>query len=140
MQQPTQTYSRYWLLAILAFNMLSTAIHYCDNYIHFDQYPMPAWITQDAVWISWLVLTVIGGVGYWLYQQQKFWLAYGCLATYAATGASTPGHYFYAPLSHFSAKMNAMIWSDGIVSFALIGFLLWSILMDRPWQTSALSN
>jgi hypothetical protein len=138
--QPMQTKARSWLLVILVCNALSTAIHYFDNYVNFDQYPMPAWITQDAVWMSWLVLTTIGCAGYWLYWQQKFWLAYGCLAIYAATGASTPGHYLYAPLSHFSAKMNIMIWSDGIVGFVLIAFLLWSILIDRPWQTSALSN
>jgi hypothetical protein len=136
MRSPPSTPLHPWLLVILACNMLSTAIHYFDNYIYFDQYPVPAWISQDGVWISWLVLTIIGTIGYGLYRQQKFWLAYGCLALYAITGISTPGHYFYAPLSHFSAKMNAMIWSDGIVGFSLIAFVLWSALIDRPWQFS----
>lgn len=120
--------------------MLSTAIHYVDNYMNFDQYPMPAWIAQDAVWISWLVLTVIGGVGYWLYWQQRFWLAYACLAVYTATGGSTLGHYFYASLNYFSAKMNLMIWSDGAVSLVLIAFLLWSVSKDRPWEKATLSS
>jgi hypothetical protein len=138
--QSMQMKTRLWLLVILVFNALSTAIHYFDNYVNFDMYPMPDWITQDAVWISWVILTLIGSVGYWLYRQQKFWLAYVCLAVYTATGISTPGHYFYAPLNHFFAKMNVMIWSDGMVGFVLIAFLLWSILIDRPWQASALSN
>jgi hypothetical protein len=138
--QMTKTNSHYWLSLILVLNVLSTGIHYFDNYVHFDQYPMPNWITQEAVWISWFVLTAIAGVGYWLYRQQQFWLAYACLAIYSTTGASTPGHYFYAPLNHFSTTMNAMILSDGLVSLLLIIFLIWSILVNRPWQSSALSN
>jgi hypothetical protein len=129
--------NRLWIICIS--NVISTAIHYFDNTIHFSQYPMPAWITQNSVWISWVVLTVIGGIGCWLYYQQKYWPAYTCLALYSLTGASTLGHYFYAPLSYFSLPMNIMIWSDGWVGFALIAFLLWSGLIDRPWQRSALS-
>ncbi len=137
---PSRTHARYWLLAILVLNVLSTAIHYFDNYVSFERYPMPVWITQDAVWKSWLVLTAIGGIGYWFYWQRQFLLAYLGLVIYSATGASTLGHYFYAPLSHFSAQMNAMIWSDGIVGFLLVAFLLWSILIDQPWKASALSS
>jgi hypothetical protein len=134
-----RTHTQYGLLTLLLLNVLSTAIHYWDNYVSFEHYPMPAWITQDAVWISWVMLTAIGSMGYWLYRQRQYWPAYVCLALYALTGASTPGHYFYAPLSHFSLPMNVMIWSDGFVGFALIAFLLWSSLIDRPWQRSALS-
>ncbi|MGB8697955.1 MAG: hypothetical protein WCD18_00935 [Thermosynechococcaceae cyanobacterium] len=129
-----QTPIQGWLLSILLLNLVSTGIHYWDNYVGFDHYPMPAWITPNGVWISWLVLTVFGCVGYWLYRQQKFWLAYACLAIYAIAGVSTPGHYVYAPLNHFSLKMNVMILSDGLVGASLIAFLVWSVVVDKPWQ------
>jgi hypothetical protein len=132
--QAMKTNSHYWLLLILGLNVLSTAIHYFDNYIAFDDYPLPAWITPDGVWIAWLILTAFGGLGYWLYRQHRFWLAYFCLGLYSATGLSTPGHYFYAPFNQFSTKMHAMILSDGSVGMLLLVFVFWSAFVHRPWQ------
>ncbi len=126
------------LIVIVLCNVLSTAIHYWDNYVHFDAYPVPPWITPDRVWLAWVSLTMAGLIGLWLYGRQNYWLAYACLAVYALTGASTLGHYFYAPFSYFSAAMNAMILSDGVVGYSLLGFVLWSALLNRPWQTESL--
>jgi hypothetical protein len=123
-----------WLLVILLANLISTGIHYWDNYVSFDRYPVPAWITVDGVWISWLLFTLVGSLGYWLYCQQKWWLAYILLSVYALTGGSTPLHYLYAPMSHFMMRMNISIWSDGLVSLSLIVFLIWSVLIAREWQ------
>jgi hypothetical protein len=123
-----------WLLVILLANLISTGIHYWDNYVSFDRYPVPAWITLDGVWISWLLLTIVGGLGYWLYCQQKWWLAYLCLAIYVSTGASTPLHYLYAPMSHFMMRMNISIWSDGLAALLLILFLVWSVVIAKEWQ------
>ncbi len=124
-----------WLLIVLAANLLSTAIHYWDNYVYFDRYPVPAWITVDVVWISWLLFTIVGGLGYWLYYQQRWYVAYSCLLVYAVTGASTPLHYLYAPMSHFMTRMNISIISDGVVSLSLIIFLIWSLVIRREWQS-----
>jgi hypothetical protein len=123
-----------WLLVILIANLISTGIHYWDNYISFDRYPVPVWITIDGVWISWLLLTVIGSLGYWLYCQQKWSLAYLCLTIYVSTGASTPLHYLYAPMSHFMMRMNISIWSDGLAALLLILFLVWSVVIAKEWQ------
>jgi hypothetical protein len=123
-----------WLLVILLTNLISTGIHYWDNYVSFDRYPVPAWITLDGVWMSWLLLTIVGSLGYWLYCQQKWWLAYLCLAIYISTGASTPLHYLYAPMSHFMMRMNISIWSDGVAALLLILFLIWSVAIAREWQ------
>lgn len=133
---PPQT----WLLVILLANLISTGIHYWDNYVYFDRYPVPDWITVDGVWISWLLLTIVGSLGYWLYCQRKWWLAYLCLVIYVSTGASTPLHYLYAPMSHFMIRMNISIWSDGLAALLLIIFLIWSILIEREWQESILTD
>jgi hypothetical protein len=128
------TQSQIWLSIILFANLISTGIHYWDNYIYFDRYPVPAWITVNGVWQSWLFLTTIGGLGYWLYCQQKWYLAYICLFIYTLTGASTPLHYLYAPMSHFTIRMNISIVSDGLVSLLLIIFLFWSLAIAQEWQ------
>jgi hypothetical protein len=123
-----------WLIVILLANLISTGIHYWDNYVNFDRYPVPEWITLDGVWMSWLLLTVVGSLGYLIYCQQKWWLAYICLTIYVSTGASTPLHYLYAPMSHFMMRMNISIWSDGFVALLLILFLIWSVVIAREWQ------
>jgi hypothetical protein len=123
-----------WLLVILLANLISTGIHYWDNYVSFDMYPVPAWITVDGVWISWLLFTLAGSLGYWLYCHQRWWLAYACLIVSAVAGSSTPLHYLYAPMSHFIIRMNISIVSDGVVSLLLIVFLIWSGVIAREWQ------
>jgi hypothetical protein len=128
------TQSQTWLLIVLVANLISTGIHYWDNYVYFDRYPVPAWITVDVVWISWLLFTIAGGLGYWLYCQQRWYLAYSCLLVYAVAGASTPLHYLYAPMSHFMMRMNISIVSDGVVSLSLTTFLVWSLVIQREWQ------
>ena len=122
------------LAIVLAANLISTGIHYWDNYVYFDRYPVPAWITVDVVWISWMLFTIAGSLGYWLYCQHKWYLAYSCLLVYVVTGASTPLHYLYAPMNHFMTRMNISIVSDGIVSLSLIIFLIWSLVIRREWQ------
>jgi hypothetical protein len=129
-----------WLLVILLANLISTGIHYWDNYVYFDRYPVPAWITIDGVWISWLIFTIAGSLGYWLYYQQKWRLAYILLSVYVLTGASTPLHYLYAPMSHFMMRMNISILSDGLVALLLIIFLIWSIAIEREWQQPILTD
>lgn len=128
------TKSQMWLSTILLANLISTGIHYWDNYVYFDQYPVPAWITLNVVWISWLLFTIIGVLGYWLYCQQKWYLAYICILIYTVTGASTPLHYLYAPMSHFIMRMNISIVSDGFLSLLLIIFLFWSLVIAKEWQ------
>lgn len=130
------TKSQTWLLVILLTTLISTGIHYWDNYVYFDRYPVPAWITVDGVWISWLLFTIAGGFGYWLYCHQKWWLAYISLSVYVLTGASTLLHYLYAPMKHFMMRMNISILSDGLVALLLILFLIWSITIEREWQRS----
>jgi hypothetical protein len=46
--------------------IVSTGIHFTDNYLYFEKYPQPDWITPPSVYISWVVWTVVGVAGYWL--------------------------------------------------------------------------
>ncbi|MEC4818474.1 MAG: hypothetical protein SAK29_35170 [Scytonema sp. PMC 1069.18] len=125
------------LKILLIASIISTAIHFTDNYFFIDKYPQPDWITAPSIYQSWLILTAVGIIGYWMYKSQKFWLAYGCLLVYSFTGLASPGHYLYGNLSQFSAKMHLFIWTDGLISLAILGFIIWSALILRQWRQEA---
>ena len=126
--------SKTWLLVILIFNIASTSIHYADNAIFVREYPEPEWITTSGVFITWVVMTSIGIMSYWLYSKQNFWLSYLLLSIYSVTGLSSPTHYLYGTLSQFSLKMHAFIWSDAFAGLLIIGFIIWSGLIAQQWR------
>ncbi|MDX2098275.1 MAG: hypothetical protein SFW36_10910 [Leptolyngbyaceae cyanobacterium bins.59] len=119
---------------ILIASIVSTAIHFTDNYRFIELYPQPAWITAPSIYQSWIILTLIGMIGYWLYRSRKFWFAYLCLGIYSLTGLASPGHYLYGSWSQFSFKMHLFIWTDAITSLAVLGFVVWSLLFLKEWQ------
>jgi hypothetical protein len=122
------------LLVLLIVGIVTTILHYTDNFLFFDNYPVPTWITKPSVYVAWLILTSFGIAGYWLYKQRLFWIAYVCLCVYSITGVSSLGHYFYGSLTNFSVKMNTLIWLDAISGTALLSFTLWSGLVLKEWQ------
>lgn len=119
------------LLSLWIVSVVSTSIHYTDNFLFFEKYPQPEWITLPSIYISWIILTAIGFAGYWLYRNKRFWLAYVCLVIYSLTGLSSLGHYFYGAMYEFSAKMHLFIWTDGLTGLAVLGFTLWSGLIRK---------
>jgi hypothetical protein len=122
---------QFLLRSLLIACIVSTAIHFTDNYIYIDEYPQPDWVNPSAIYISWIIWSVIGIVGYWLYRTQRFWLAYGCLVAYSFCGLDSLGHYLYGTMSDFSAKMHFFILTDGFTGLAILGFTLWSSLILR---------
>lgn len=125
--------AQFVLKLILLASIISTAIHFTDNYRFIEHYPQPAWITAPSIYQSWIILTMIGIVGYWLYKLSRFWFAYLCLGIYSLTGLISPGHYFYGSWAQFSFKMHLFIWTDAITSLAVLSFVVWSLLL-KEWQ------
>ncbi|MBD6620678.1 hypothetical protein FNW02_34155 [Komarekiella sp. 'clone 1'] len=122
------------LKILLIASIISTGIHFTDNYLFIERYPQPNWITAPSIYQSWLILTILGITAYWLYKYRKFWLSYGCLLVYSLTGLASPGHYIYGSLSQFSAKMHLFIWTDGLTGLAILGFIIWSALILKQWR------
>src|SRR5262245_34458819 len=112
-------------ILILA-SLFSTLIHNIDNYIHFDQYPQPSWITPGGIFRSWILWTIFGVAGYLLYDNKRFWLSYICLLIYSTCGLSSLVHYLYGSMDEFSSFMHVFILTDGITGAAILGFTLWS--------------
>jgi hypothetical protein len=122
------------LKILLIASIISTAVHFTDNYLFIERYPQPSWITAPSIYQSWIILTVVGITGYWLYKYRHFWLGYGCLLIYSLTGIASPGHYLYGSFSQFSVKMHLFIWTDGLTGLAILGFIIWSALIAKQWQ------
>ena len=128
------------LKLLLIANIISTAIHFTDNYRFIHLYPQPAWITAPSIYQSWAILTIVGIIGSGFYQFRKFWLAYACLSIYALTGLASPAHYLYGPLSQFSVKMHLLIWTDGVTGLAMGAFVFWSACILKEWQESKVTS
>jgi hypothetical protein len=128
--------SKTWLLSILIFSIVITSIHYTDNAIFVREYPEPEWFTTSGVLITWVVMTAIAIICYWLYSRQNYWLSYFMLGVYAGTGLSSPAHYFYGELSRFSVKMHLLIWTDVFAGLSVVAFITWSLLIAQEWSTN----
>ena len=122
------------LLLFLLASIISTNLHYTDNASFIENYPEPDWITVSGIYATWMIMTIIGIIGYWLYTQEKLWISYLCLCIYSVTGLSSPAHYFYGAMSNFSTKMHALIWLDLLTGGFVLGFVIWSGLLWREWQ------
>ena len=119
------------LKILLIASIVSTAIHFTDNYLYIEHYPQPDWITPASIVRSWIIWTVIGIAGYWLYKNQRFWLSYPCLAYYSFCGLSSLAHYLFGSMAEFSAKMHLFIATDALTGLAILVFTLWSGLILR---------
>src|SRR5262245_29054182 len=125
----TETKCTSLLIILILASLLSTLIHNIDNYIHFDHYPQPSWITPWGVFRSWILWTIFGVAGYLLYKRQRFWSAHICLIIYSTCGLSSLVHYLYGSMDKFSFFMHVFILTDGLAGAAILGFTLWSGLL-----------
>jgi hypothetical protein len=112
------------LRLLLVAAIVSTAVHYTDNFVNVDDFPQPGWVDKPVVAVSWLLLTAIGLLGYRLYANGRFFAAHALLAVYSYTGLSSLGHYLYGtpdPLLR-----NLSILADGLTGGAILAFVVWS--------------
>ncbi len=122
------------LLAIVILNFISTCLHYTDNALFLERYPGPEWFTPMGIIATVMLMTPIGVIGYWVYKQAKFWLAYLLLGLYSLTSVSSPGHYLAPMVVPMSVKMHILIWLDGFAGVSLIVFLIWSGFVRQEWR------
>lgn len=107
------------MLTVIGASLLSTAIHYTDNYIYVHEYPQPDWISHEVIYTVWALLTLLGLAGYLFYRDGRATAAGLYLLVYSYAGLSSLGHYFYGSLGDFSVKMHVLIWADGVTGLAV---------------------
>ena len=121
------------LRALLAFSIVSTALHYTHNFVAASDYPGAGGsvAAQVAIVALWPLLTAIGLLGYRLYREGRLYPAHVCLAIYSFTGISTLGH-FLAGSPDIPPFFYATIFTDGLAGFAILGFVVVSARSAAP--------
>jgi hypothetical protein len=119
------------LSAILAFSVLSTALHYSHNFVEMDSYPGGGWLVQVLIVLSWPLLTVIGLYGYRLYAQGRYRDARVHLLLYSLTGLITPLHFVYGS-PDIAPFWYATIFTDFLAGAAVVAFVVWSASRPAP--------
>lgn len=130
------------LRVLLAATVVSSIVHYTDNYIRFDRYPQdePELVSRPLIWSAWLVFTAFAVAGYVLYRRGQWRRAAVCLAVYSVSGLVSPLHYLSGALSEFDALQHVFILTDGLCGAAVLGFALWLYAERAPGRPDALSE
>ena len=68
--------------AVLLAAIVSSVIHYTDNYVNLEDYPQPHWINHAVVPIAWLAFTAFGILGYVLFRRGRPAASGACLVVY----------------------------------------------------------
>jgi len=114
------------LRAILAFSIVSTALHYTHNFVKVDEYPggFPGdTAIQVAIIVFWPLLTAVGLAGYRLYSERRYYPAHICLAVYSLTGITTLGHFLNGT-PDIPAFFYATIFTDGLAGLSILAFVV----------------
>ncbi len=115
------------LRAIIAAEMLSTAIHYTHNFVKVSSYPGPHSLytpARVAIVIAWPLLTWIGLIGYRRYSEGRDQEARVCLSVYSLTGLATLGHFVFGN-PQIPAFFYATLFTDAAFALCLLGFAAW---------------
>jgi hypothetical protein len=84
-------------------------MHFVHNAEFIADYPnLPSSWSRADVYLAWIAMTIVGVVG-WFLASRGYVVGLALLATYAALGLDSLGHYVLAPLSDHTFAMNATI-------------------------------
>jgi hypothetical protein len=113
------------LLAALLVYCAASLVHFVHNAEFLHDYPnMPESLTRSGVYLAWLVVTLVGVVGYLVYRFRAPRVGLALLAVYAALGYAGLDHYVLAPVSAHSIAMNATILFEVVTA----SILLWTVV------------
>lgn len=116
----------------------ASLIHFVHNAEFVADYPnMPAWVSRADVYVAWLGLTAIGGLGYVLVSHKHRLAGLLVVAVYAMLGVDSLGHYTLAPISAHTTAMNATILLE-VTTAALL--LLKSLSLLTAWAEARMSR
>lgn len=114
--------------AILAFGILSTALHFTHNFVEIDQYPddlVSGEVVQVAIVVSWPLFTAVGLLGCWLYSRGRYSTAHALLLGYGLFAATTLGHFLDGS-PDIAPFWYATIFTDALAGVAMIIFVVLS--------------
>ena len=117
------------LRVILAFTLVSTALHYAHNTVRAADYPQIPGISvlaaQIVVAASWVVFTAFGVAGYRAFLAGRYWRSLAFLLVYSLSGLASAGH-FLVGVPQIPAFWFATIFTDSAAALAMWIFLCWA--------------
>jgi hypothetical protein len=120
--------------------LVSTAVHYTDNWLAIGDYAPRSGLLPDNPWlvpVAWVLFAAVGVAGYREYRRRgPTTRAHLLLGTFSVSGISTLLHLLYEG-NDFVAWQWVSVMSDGILGLAMLGFVLWSASRVRPAAAAA---
>ena len=119
--------------------LVSTAVHYTDNWLSVDDYAPSTGLLADnpgLIPVAWVLFAAVGIAGYREYRRAPSTRAHVLLAVFSVAGISTFGHLAYEG-NDVAAWQWASVLADGITGLAVLGFALRSAARLRPAAPSA---
>ena len=118
-----------WLLGVA---FLVSVVHYVDNYVNYDDYPvqpddaaLPT-VTKALVAIGWFAFTALGGIGLLLWFRRHITTSAIFLTGYSVSGLIGIGHYTVPGAGDMVWWRQAHVVVDIACGAAILGFALWA--------------
>jgi hypothetical protein len=109
------------LVVLLVVYGMASLLHFVHNAEFVSDYPnLPAAWSRADIYLAWVGLTVVGILGWLLLSRGYQFIGLVLLATYAAGGLDSLGHYLLAPVSAHTFTMNSTI----LLEVTTAGFVL----------------
>lgn len=110
------------LWALLVVYFVASLAHFAHNAEFIAVYPnMPAWITRDTVYLSWLAVSCLGVAGLVVCRLGLPAIGALLLAAYGAMGLDGLLHYTLALCSEHTLATNLTIWFE-VIAGAVLAF------------------
>ncbi len=126
-------------LVLVAGLLLSTAVHYTDNWLSIEDYAPETGILADnpgLIPVAWVLFAAVGIAAYLDYRRAPSTRAHLLLAVFSVAGISSFGHLYYEG-NDWDLYQWAFVLTDGLFGSAVLAFALWSAANRR---TPALST
>ena len=100
---------------------VASLIHFIHNAEFLADYPgLPSSWSRSGVYLTWVGMTLVGGVG-WLVMRRGYERAgLVIVAVYAILGMDSLAHYVVAPFSDHSLAMNMTIFLEVLAAGLLL--------------------
>ena len=108
-------------------------IHHLHNAVYLHAYPnLPQSLSVARVMAAWAATTLVGVVGYLLWQRGRRLAGLILLALYGALGLLGLAHYWRAPFGSHSCAMNATIGFEVATASCLLVFVVRELIGLAP--------
>lgn len=131
---PARLSAGFWTLVAIYF--AASLAHFSHNAEYIAFYPnMPGWLTRQHVYLTWLMVTAVGGLGWLLIRARLHLLGLALLGIYGAFGLDGLLHYTLALCSQHTLLTNLTIWSEAAAGLVLL--LVCAVTLSRRLRSGS---